>query len=68
MGEQLIALVVPTDPGRPPSEAEIIAFCRNRIARYKCPRSIDFVSEELLGRSAMGKTNKQALRAPYWKS
>ena len=68
MGEQLIALVVPTDPGRPPSEAEIIAFSRNRIARYKCPRSIDFVSEELLGRSAMGKTNKQALRAPYWKS
>lgn len=68
MGEQLIALVVPTDPGRPPSEAEIIVFCRNRIAHYKCPRSIDFVSEELLGRSAMGKINKQALRAPNWKS
>ena len=68
MGEQLIALVVPTDPGHPPSEAEVTAFCRNRIAHYKCPRSIDFVSEELLGRSAMGKINKQALRAPYWKS
>ena len=68
MGEQLMALVVPTDPGRPPAEAEIIAFCRDRIAHYKCPRSIELVSEELLGRSAMGKINKQALRAPYWKS
>ena len=67
MGEQLKALVVPADPQRPPSEAEIIAFCRDRIAHYKCPRSVEFVSEERLGRSAMGKVNKQALRAPYWK-
>ena len=67
MGEQLKALVVPADPGQPPTEAEIIAFCRNRIAHYKCPRTVDFVSEEHLGRSAMGKINKQALRTPYWK-
>ncbi len=68
MGEQLKALVVPTDPRQPPTEAEIIAFCRDRIAHYKCPRTVDFIGEEHLGRSAMGKINKQALRAPYWKS
>ena len=67
MGEQLKALVVPTDPGQPPTEAEIIAFCRDRIAHYKCPRSVEIVSEERLGRSAMGKVNKQALRAPFWR-
>ena len=67
MGEQLKALVVPADPARPPSEAEIIAFCRDRIAHYKCPRSVEFISEDRLGRSAMGKINKQALRSPYWK-
>lgn len=67
MGEQLKALVVPADPSQPPTEAEVIAFCRDRIAHYKCPRSVDFISEERLGRSAMGKINKQALRAPYWK-
>ena len=67
MGEQLKALVVPTDPARPPKEAEIIAFCRDRIAHYKCPRTVDFIGEDHLGRTAMGKINKQALRAPYWK-
>ena len=68
MGEQLKALVVPADPSRPPAEAEIIAFCRDRIAHSKCPRSVEFISEEILGRSAMGKINKQVLRAPYWRS
>ena len=68
MGEQLKALVVPADPAHPPTEAEIIAFCRDRIAHYKCPRTVEFVSENHLGRSAMGKVNKQALRAPFWKA
>ena len=67
MGEQLKALVVPTDPVHPPEEAEIIGFCRDRIAHYKCPRTVEFISEDRLGRSAMGKINKQALRSPYWK-
>lgn len=67
MGEQLKALIVVTDSDNPPAEADIVAFCRERIAHYKCPRTVEFISEELLGRSAMGKINKQALRAPYWK-
>ena len=67
MGEQLKALVVPADPNHPPTEAEIIAYCRDRVAHYKCPRTVEFISEAELGRTAMGKLNKQALRAPYWK-
>lgn len=68
MGEQLKALVVPADSRHPPAEAEIIAYCRGRIAHYKCPRTVEFISEAELGRTAMGKLNKQALRAPYWKA
>jgi acyl-CoA synthetase (AMP-forming)/AMP-acid ligase II len=66
LGEQLKALVVPVDPTRPPGEAELLEFCRARLARLKVPRSVDFVAD--LGRNAMGKVNKRELRAPYWPS
>jgi acyl-CoA synthetase (AMP-forming)/AMP-acid ligase II len=64
MGEALRALVVPVDAARPPSDDELITFCRDRIAHHKCPRSVELVAT--LDRSAMGKVNKRALRAPYW--
>jgi len=64
MGEEVKALVIPADPASPPSEAEILAWIRERIATYKCPRSVDFVDD--LGRNTMGKINKRKLRAPYW--
>ena len=63
MGEELLALVVPVDDSSAPSAEELIAFCRDRLAHYKCPRSIDFVAT--VGRTTMGKVNKRALRAPY---
>ena len=66
MGEELKALVIPVDPAAPPSEAEIIAWVRERISTYKCPRSVAFVDG--LGRNSMGKINKRKLRAPYWES
>ena len=65
MGEELKALVVPEDPANPPDAAELIAWCRARLSHYKCPRSVDIV--ESVGRNTMGKINKRALRAPYWK-
>ena len=52
------------DPGDPPQSAELIAFCRDRLASLKCPRTVDFVAD--LGRNAMGKVNKRQLRVPYW--
>ena len=64
MGEAVKALVVPTDPANPPSADELIAFCREHLSGYKCPRSVDIV--ETVGRTTMGKVNKRALRAPYW--
>lgn len=64
MGEAVRALVVPTDPDSPPSAEELIGLCREHLAGYKCPRTIEFVTT--VGRNAMGKVNKRALRAPYW--
>jgi acyl-CoA synthetase (AMP-forming)/AMP-acid ligase II len=45
--------------------AEIIEFMRERMAHFKCPRSIDFI--ELLPRNPSGKVLKRLLREPYWK-
>ena len=61
MGEELIALVIPTDPADPPTSAELIAWCRERLSHYKCPRRIEIVDD--LGRNTMGKLNKRALRS-----
>jgi long-chain acyl-CoA synthetase len=64
MGEQLKALIIPSDAAHPPSEAELIAFCRARLTHVKCPRSVDVVAS--LGRTPLGKVDKRALRRPYW--
>jgi long-chain acyl-CoA synthetase len=64
MGEELRALVIPSDPAAEPNTAEILSYCRERLSHYKCPRSLEFVSD--LGRNAMGKINKRQLKAPYW--
>lgn len=64
MGEALKALVVVSPGEAHPDSDEIIAFCRSRLAGYKCPRSVEFVVD--LGRTSMGKVNKRALRAPFW--
>jgi fatty-acyl-CoA synthase/long-chain acyl-CoA synthetase len=46
------------------TEDELIAFCAERLAGYKKPRSIDFVDE--LPRDAAGKLLKRRIREPYW--
>ncbi len=66
MGEELKGLVIARDPANPPDAAELLAYCRERLTRYKCPRTIEIVSD--LGRTTMGKINKRALRSPYWTS
>ncbi|KZS84678.1 acyl-CoA synthetase [Mycobacterium persicum] len=65
MGEQVKAVVALRD-GIAPSDdlaAEIIAYVRERIARYKAPKSVDFVTE--LPRSATGKLVKRVLADRY---
>lgn len=61
LGEQLVALVVPVDPSDPPTQAEVLAWCAERISRYKLPREVRVV--ETLGRNALGKLDKRSLRA-----
>jgi len=66
MGEEVKAVVIPAEgaePG-PELEAELIEWCRNGIAHYKCPRSIDFVTD--LPRTETGKMAKRKLRDRYW--
>ena len=64
LGERLHALVVPVDATEPPTESDLLEFCRARLTAMKCPRSVEIV--ETIGRNAMGKVDKRALRAPYW--
>ena len=45
-------------------DKEIINFAKERIAGFKSPKSVDFISE--LPRNPSGKILKKELRAPYW--
>jgi long-chain acyl-CoA synthetase len=67
MGEQVKAVVQLRADATPSDElaAEIIAYVRDRIAHYKAPKSVDFVSE--LPRSATGKLVKRVLIDRYAK-
>ena len=62
-GETVKALVVLAS-GADATEDMLIEHCRGRIARYKCPTSIEFRDE--LARTATGKLQKFKLREPYW--
>jgi acyl-CoA synthetase (AMP-forming)/AMP-acid ligase II len=62
-GETIKALVV-LAPGATADEAELIAWCRERLAHFKCPTSVEFRDE--LARTATGKLQKFKLRAPFW--
>jgi acyl-CoA synthetase (AMP-forming)/AMP-acid ligase II len=62
-GETIKALVV-LAPGAEATEAELIAWCKDKAAGYKAPTSIEFRDE--LARTATGKLQKFKLRAPYW--
>jgi acyl-CoA synthetase (AMP-forming)/AMP-acid ligase II len=65
-GEEVKAVVEPTDPATagPQLEAELIEYCRARLAAVKCPRSVDF--HDRLPRLETGKLHKRLLRDEYW--
>ncbi len=65
-GEEVKAVVQPVDmaDAGPELEQELIAYCRERISRIKCPRSVDF--EEELPRHPTGKLYKRLLKDRYW--
>ena len=65
-GEEVKAVVEPA-PGVEPGPAlaeELLAFCAERLAKYKRPKSIDFVAE--MPRDPSGKLFKRKLRDPWW--
>jgi long-chain acyl-CoA synthetase len=66
MGEAVKAVIQPMEPGEagPDLERELLDHCREHLAHYKCPRSIDFRAE--LPRHATGKLYKRLLKDEYW--
>lgn len=62
-GEEVKALIVPKE-GENPSEADIIAWAKERIAGYKCPKSVEQI--EVMPRNPSGKILRKDLREPYW--
>jgi long-chain acyl-CoA synthetase len=65
-GEEIKAVVQPAPGAEPGPEltADLLAFLGGRLARFKLPRSIDYVPE--LPRDPNGKLYKRRLRDPYW--
>ena len=62
-GEVPKALVV-LKPGLEATEAELLEFCRARVAHYKAPRTVEFL--ESLPKTGTGKILKKELRKKYW--
>jgi long-chain acyl-CoA synthetase len=66
LGEEVKGVVEPVDdaePG-PELEAEILEWLSTRVAKFKLPRTIDFIEE--MPRDPNGKLYKRHLRDPYW--
>ncbi len=66
LGEEVKAIVQPVHTAQAGRDLEtrLIAYCKQHLASYKCPRSIDFMAQ--LPRHPTGKLHKQVLRERYW--
>ncbi|HBP15166.1 MAG: AMP-binding protein [Pseudomonadota bacterium] len=66
MGEEVKAIVQPADGVQPDEDLaeELLGYARERIAHYKCPKSVDFRDE--LPRLPTGKLYKRLLKDEYW--
>ena len=62
-GETAKAMVVRV-PDSDVTEAEIIAYAKERLATFKCPTTVEWI--EVLPRNPSGKVLKKDLREPYW--
>jgi acyl-CoA synthetase (AMP-forming)/AMP-acid ligase II len=61
---ETVKAVVALNPGTEATEEELIAWCRESLASFKCPKSVDVL--EALPRNPTGKILKRDLRRPYW--
>ena len=65
-GEE-VKSVVQLKPGFTPSDElsdELIAWAKERLPHFKCPRSIDYADD--LPRLPSGKIQRRVVRQPYW--
>ena len=62
-GEAVAAVLVPEEAAQPPEEAAVIAAAKDALANYKVPKRVFLV--DTLPRNAMGKVQKNELRARY---
>jgi len=63
---EAIKAVVSLNPGEKATEKSLIDFCRDNLAGYKKPKSVDFIDD--LPKSNYGKILKRKLRDHYWKN
>jgi acyl-CoA synthetase (AMP-forming)/AMP-acid ligase II len=63
-GETVKAVLVRAPGADGIEDADVIAYCRTRLAGFKCPTSIDWVAA--LPRNPSGKILKRELREPHW--
>ncbi len=63
---EAIRAAVTLRPGHTAGPEDLIAFCNERLARFKVPKAIDVLPE--LPKSGVGKILRRALREPWWKS
>ena len=63
-GESVKAMVVPKE-GVELTGEEIVRHCKENLAGYKKPRSVDFIEE--IPKNPYGKINRRALKEPFWK-
>ena len=61
---QEVKAAIEVEPGQSVTESELISWCKERLASFKCPKSVDF--HEALPREAHGKLKKRYLRDAYW--
>lgn len=61
---EAIKAVVSLNPGASATEKELIDFCKDNLASYKKPKSVDFIDE--LPKNNYGKLLKRKLREKYW--
>jgi long-chain acyl-CoA synthetase len=60
---EAVKAVVALQPGRQVAAEELMEFCKQRIAGYKCPKSVDFVDE--LPKSTVGKILRREVKRRY---
>ncbi len=61
---EIVKAVVVLYPGQKVTEEELVAFCKERLAGYKCPKSVVFWDK--LPTSIIGKVLKKEIKAAFW--